>query len=215
MELDEAREAVYRAGLDLVKEGLVARTWGNISVRLDDYRFVITPSGRTYETLKPGEMVVVKMGDLSHEGTIKPSSEKGMHAAVYLGRPEITAVVHTHQLFASTVAAARKGIKGLSKAHARVLGSGVACAAYALPGSKKLKRAAATALEGDRRAALLANHGALCIGETMAEAFDVAKTLEAACECFIAQSFMEKYEIKGTDLPSTEQMHRFYLEKEI
>lgn len=208
MELKEVRDIVYQAGLNLVKEGLVARTWGNISVRLDESRFVITPSGRTYETLKPEEIVVVNIEDLSHEGDIKPSSEKGMHAEVYKNRPEIQAVVHTHQLHASTVAAARKEVRGLSEAHAQCLGETVQCAAYALPGTKKLKLAAGSALNGNRKAALLANHGAVCIGETMEEAFLVAKTLEEACEAFIADSFAKRY---GKSDLSLNEMHDHYL----
>lgn len=208
MELNEARDVVYQAGLKLVKEGLVARTWGNISVRLDESRFVITPSGRTYETLKPEEIVVVTIEDLSHEGGIKPSSEKGMHAEIYKSHPDIQAVVHTHQLHASTVAAARKRVTGLSEAHAQCLGETVQCAAYALPGTKKLKMAAASALEGGRKAALLANHGAVCIGETMEEAFMVAKTLEVACEAFIADSFSRRY---GKSDLSLNEMHDHYL----
>jgi len=208
MELTQARDIVYQAGLDLVREGLVARTWGNISLRLDSRSFIITPSGRSYETLKPTELVVVNIDDLSHEGNIKPSSEKGMHAGVYALRPEINAVVHTHQRQASTVAAARKEVTGLSEAHARLLGESVRCAAYALPGTKKLVKAAGSALGGGRKAALLANHGAVCIGCTMEEAFRVAKGLEGACQSFIAEAFAGRY---GNRAHTTEEMHACYL----
>ncbi|PIE71823.1 MAG: aldolase [Deltaproteobacteria bacterium] len=205
---DEKRNILHTAGLNLVKAGLVARTWGNISIRLDDDWFLITPSGRTYETLTPGEMVVVNRVDLSHEGTITPSSEKGMHADIYTRRPEITAVIHTHQLQASTVAAARKTVTGLSADHAAVLGESVLCADYALPGTRKLVLAAAKALVHGRNAALLANHGAVCIGETMEAAFTVAVILEAACEDFIKRSFEKKYGACGLTVSG---MHEHYL----
>ncbi|SCY58193.1 class II aldolase/adducin family protein [Desulfoluna spongiiphila] len=208
MELTQARDIVYQAGLDLAGEGLVARTWGNISLRLDSRSFLITPSGRRYETLKPSELVVVTIEDLSHEGSIKPSSEKGMHAEIYALRPDINAVVHTHQRQASTVAAARKEVTGLSEAHARLLGESVRCAAYALPGTKKLVKAAGAALDGERKAALLANHGAVCVGGTMEEAFRVAQALEGACESFIAEAFARRY---GTRAHTMEEMHACYL----
>ncbi|VFQ46032.1 class II aldolase/adducin family protein [Desulfoluna butyratoxydans] len=208
MELSQARDIVYQAGLDLVKEGLVARTWGNISLRLDDHSFVITPSGRNYETLTAEEIVAVRINDLTHQGDVKPSSEKGMHAEVYRRRPEINAVVHTHQRHASTVAAARKEVTGLSEDHARLLGKSVRCAAYALPGTKKLMKAAGQALEEGRHAALLANHGALCVGSTMEAAFRVALELEGACESFIAEAFARHY---GTRASTMEEMHACYL----
>ena len=88
MELLKAKEIVVEAGKKLVSTGLIARTWGNVSCRVDDESFVITPSGRAYETLTPDDIVLVKTADLSYEGDIKPSSEKGIHAQCYLLRPE-------------------------------------------------------------------------------------------------------------------------------
>ena len=79
----EARRLVIEAGLRLVREGLIARTWGNISARISEEQFVITPSGRAYDDLKPEELVVVNVADCAYEGDIKPSSEKGIHAEAY------------------------------------------------------------------------------------------------------------------------------------
>ena len=80
---EEARRIIVQAGHRLVKKGLTARTWGNISARISDTHFAITPSGRAYETLQPEDIVVVKIEDCSWEGDQKPSSEKGIHADVY------------------------------------------------------------------------------------------------------------------------------------
>ena len=81
MEIMQAKELVIKAGKELVASGLIARTWGNISCRISDTQFVITPSGRAYETLTPEEIVLVNIEDLEYDGEIKPSSEKGIHAA--------------------------------------------------------------------------------------------------------------------------------------
>ena len=97
----EARALVVQAGLRLVECGLVARTWGNISARVSDTHFVITPSGRSYETLTPEDLVLVQISDCSYEGERKPSSEKGIHAAAYRHRPDTGFVIHTHQDYAS------------------------------------------------------------------------------------------------------------------
>ena len=75
MDILEAKLEVVKAGLKLVESGLIARTWGNVSCRVDDEYFVITPSGRSYESLTPEDIVLVKIEDCSYESEIKPSSE--------------------------------------------------------------------------------------------------------------------------------------------
>ena len=210
MDIQQAKQIVCDAGRKLVKEGLVARTWGNISVRVDDATFVITPSGRTYEALTPDDIVEVRIEDLNYEGSVKPSSEKGLHAEVYKQSSEINAVVHTHQMNASTVAAARREVPHVNEDMARLIGPSIRVAPYGLPGTGKLAKGTAAALKG-RKAALMANHGAVCIGKDMEEAFDVSRTLEAVCEEYIQQEFMkENSEVKKFD-PA--RMHEIYLTK--
>ena len=76
MDINAAKKAVLAAGVKLVEAGLIARTWGNVSCRVDEDSFIITPSGRSYRSLTPADLVQVKISDLSYEGEIKPSSEK-------------------------------------------------------------------------------------------------------------------------------------------
>ena len=102
---NEARKLVIEAGLKLAEKKLIARTWGNISARISKEEFVITPSGRSYETLRPEDLVVVRVKDCSYDGPVKPSSEKGVHAAAYGLRSEVNFIIHTHQYYASAVAA--------------------------------------------------------------------------------------------------------------
>ncbi|HSA14783.1 MAG TPA: class II aldolase/adducin family protein [Spirochaetota bacterium] len=208
MTLDKARETVHRACAELVKAGLVARTWGNISAKVDDSTFVITPSGRRYEELTAADMVLVKISDLSYGGSVKPSSEKGLHAEIYRQYPEVNAIIHTHQMNASTVAAARKDITGMDPRHSAILGSIVRTAEYGLPGTGKLARATAFALKGSK-AAMMANHGAVCAGRDMKEAFIVAGTLEDAARSFIEKAFIR---MSGSGIKVTEKaMHDYYL----
>ena len=101
--VEEAKKLVIEAGLKLKNEGLIVRTWGNISARISDTQFVITPSGKAYENLSPDDIVVVNIKKCTYEGDIKPSSECGIHADVYAMRPEVDFVVHTHQTYASVV----------------------------------------------------------------------------------------------------------------
>ena len=187
MDILQAKQIVIEAGKRLVETGLIARTWGNVSCRLNDREFVITPSGRSYESLTPEEIVTVKIDDLSYEGEIKPSSEKGVHAAAYRLRPEVNFVIHTHQVNASIVSVLDQDMPVDSAMHASLLGSKVPLAAYGLPGTKKLKLGVTAAIEQNpgSKAVIMAHHGAVCMGADSNEAFFVAQTLEDACRVFI------------------------------
>lgn len=99
----KAREQVIEAGLRMKAESLITRTYGNISARISDDEFVITPSGIPYENLKAADLVAVKIEDLSWSGEIKPSSELGVHAAIYRNRADIAFVIHTHQTYATVL----------------------------------------------------------------------------------------------------------------
>ena len=110
--LRELRTEVCQANLDLVAEGLVIQTWGNVS-GIDRRRglVVIKPSGVPYDGMKPAHMVVVSLetGKVV-EGKLKPSSDTPTHLVLYRAFPEIGGVVHTHSLYATAWAQARRGI---------------------------------------------------------------------------------------------------------
>lgn len=186
MDIQEAKNKVCEAGRQLLKEGLVARTWGNVSIKVSGTQMVITPSGRKYDELTPDEMVLVDIYTLKYEGKLKPSSELKLHCEVYKTRPHINAVIHTHQMYASIVAAAQQDVVVLDEAHQKILGSKIIKAAsYALPNTKKITVETAKAIETSN-AALMSNHGVVCIGKDLEDTFEVARTLEKACELFIA-----------------------------
>jgi len=110
--LEELKAKVCRANLDLVKEGLVIQTWGNASAVEREYDLVvIKPSGVPYAGLTPEQMVVVSLETGSVvEGTLKPSSDTPTHLALYRAFKDIGGIVHTHSLYATAWAQARKGI---------------------------------------------------------------------------------------------------------
>ncbi len=171
MEIEEARKKVRDTGLILLKEGLVARTWGNISCRVDNDRFVISPSGLFYEYIREEHIPLVHKDTLRWEGEFRPSSEKELHARLYRENPRIGAIVHTHQPAASSAAAARIG-----------LDSDTPCVPYALPTTSLLARKTALAAKkislGSRGSLLLSNHGAVCCAPLMEEAVEEAMNLE-------------------------------------
>ena len=190
MDIMQAKETVFRAGHELIAAGLIARTWGNISCRISETQFVITPSGRAYDTLTPEEIVLVNIEDLEYEGEIKPSSEKGIHAACYKLRPEVNFVIHTHQVNASIVSALGMDINNVDGENAQVVGTNLPIASYGLPGTKKLRKGVIDAItRSDAKAAVMAHHGAVCMGVDYEDAFNVAQKVEDICEQYV----MDKY----------------------
>ncbi len=181
MDEPEARQAVAEAGRFLLREALVARTWGNVSCRVDEHHFAITPSGMGYENMTADDVVVYNMKDETWRGTRKPSSEKGVHTAAYQQFPEAGFVVHTHQTYASAIGLA--GFEALSptKEESIALG-GVALAKYGLPGTKKLRANVADALSTGSHCILMAQHGALIVGTSQSDACARAKLLEVVCQ---------------------------------
>jgi len=208
--INEKKEQVIKAGLRLIEEGLVTRTWGNVSIKADENHMLITPSGRRYEDLTTGDIVLVNIHTSEYEGSIKPSSEHKLHSEIYRTRPEINAVIHTHQMNASTCAAARREVPPILDDMAQIIGTTVRVAPYALPSTKKIVKGTVKALKG-RMAALMANHGAVCIGRDLNEAFVVCQVLEKACKAFIEAEFLGG--AKSINKFEAYLMHQMYLKK--
>jgi L-fuculose-phosphate aldolase len=181
MKFKEIREEIVETAKQMLAECLVTLTAGNISMRIPGEELVaITPTGRPYTTMKPEDVPVVDLAGKLVEGEFKPSSETPMHTMVYRDRPEVNAVVHTHSPYALAFAVAHKEIpliciEGLSTKAMAVL-----VAEYAIPGTEEIGRKALEALnrQPGSMAVLLANHGLLTIGKTLADAYGVASKVE-------------------------------------
>lgn len=211
MEIMEAKELVIKAGIELLNEGLIVRTWGNISCRVSDTQFVITPSGIAYEDLTPEKIVLVNVADCAYDGDIKPSSEKGIHAACYALRPEVNFVIHTHQVNASIVSALGRDINNVSGDDKDIIGDNVPIAAYGLPGTGKLKKGVIAAItRSDSKAAIMAHHGAVCMGTSYEDAKDVASRLENVCERFVLNKYAE---LKGSFGGKLADINSYVVEK--
>jgi L-fuculose-phosphate aldolase len=208
--LTEARGEVVRAGLAMLERGLVAGTWGNVSVRVPGAAQVaITPSGRGYRSLRPEDVVIVDLQGNRVAGALTPSSELPLHLAIYASRPEVGAVVHTHSIFASACAAARRALPPVIEDLVQVAGGAVAVADYALPGTAELAANAVAAL-GDRQAVLLANHGAVGCGRTLDEALLACELIEKGAQIFIYANALGGARVLGDE--DVAAMRRFYIE---
>lgn len=179
---EKVREQVARYGLRMASCGLVAGTWGNISARVPkEELFVVTPSGLPYTELAGKDMVVLNMRGEVVDGEHRPSSEYMLHCAIYQARPDVNAIMHTHSLYASALAVARKPIPPILEDLVQMVGGGVPIAPYARAGTPELAQVTAATL-GSLGAVLLANHGAVGVGRTLEEALIVCQIVEkSAC----------------------------------
>ena len=187
MDREKARAAqseVCKTAKAMYNSGLVAGTWGNISVRIDDEYMAITPSGMDYDGLSDEQMVIVNMNTLEYEGNLKPSIEAIVHAGIYKARPDVNGIMHTHSTNALTVATARKEIPPICEDQVQILGGSVRCAEYAMPGTQEMADACIKALEG-RHGATIANHGAITCDISLAKAFTGSMVLEKTAQVFI------------------------------
>lgn len=182
MDISSAKKEVIAAGHELISRGLVARTWGNVSCRIDAQYFAITPSGIGYERLSENEIVVVNIKTLEYEGNIKPSSEKGIHAAAYAANASTNFVIHTHQTYATCLSVAGSTSIALTDEESALLGSDIGLAHYGLPSTKKLMRNVEGELKLGCNAILMANHGALISGTNCESTFTCAIALEEICK---------------------------------
>ncbi|MBR5962804.1 MAG: L-ribulose-5-phosphate 4-epimerase [Bacteroidaceae bacterium] len=126
--LEELKEKVCKANLDLVKHGLVIFTWGNVSaIDRASGLVVIKPSGVSYDNMKPSDMVVVDLDGKVVEGDLNPSSDTPTHVVLYRAFPNIGGVVHTHSTYATAWAQAGMDIPNIGTTHADYFHDNIPC----------------------------------------------------------------------------------------
>ena len=171
MDVSELQREVMRYGQLLVEHRLIQATWGNVSVRVDDDHFLITPSGVDYYRTRPEDVVLVCVSDGSYEKGARPSSERRMHRAIYQVRPDLRAIVHTHS----------QNCAVLAGCHLDLLTDVLdyPCAAYAVSGSAGLARNVANIMRA-HDGCIMANHGFVTGAETLGRALSQALEAERA-----------------------------------
>jgi len=156
--------------------GFMPSKSGNVSQRIEG-GFRITPSGQPYAALTEADLVDVALDGGVLRGARRPSSEWRLHAEIFAARPEALAIVHTHSPRATALSCARRGLPAFHYMIALAGGDDIRCSAYATFGTQELAQAAVVALEG-RRACLLANHGVVAMGTSLAAAETLAREVE-------------------------------------
>lgn len=185
-----ASEQGHRADLVEICRRLHARDLigageGNVSVRLRDGRFLVTPSGANKGYLAPDDLVVVDAAGVVVEGRGRASTELRMHLAAYAARPDVAAVVHAHPLTAVALTVAGLPPPNDLVPEAAVTLGVVGLAPFATPGTAELPAVLAPLL-ARHDVILLERHGALALGSTLVEAFDRMETLERVARIALA-----------------------------
>lgn len=202
------RNAIVEVNTELERLRMNVCATGNISVRWQE-GMLITPAGCRVETLAPEHIVYVRF-DGTTDGPLRPSSEAGMHRAVYQHAPTARAVVHTHADHCVALASFRQPIPAF---HYMIQGFGgmdVPCVDYLPFGSEELGQAAGQALV-DRTACLLANHGMLARGTTLLAAFETALKLETlARQYLLARSLGTPTLLTTEEWTIVQQQYRTY-----
>jgi L-fuculose-phosphate aldolase len=172
----DPRQEVIRSAQALDAAGLMPNKSGNVSCRSAG-GFLITASGVPYAELRPEQVVELPLPAAGEPAQgPRPSSEWRMHAAIYSARPEVAAIVHTHSPRATALACAGRGLPAFHYMIA-LAGGEVRCMPYATFGTDALAQQAVAGLAG-RRAVLLANHGVIAVGASLARAQAVAVEVE-------------------------------------
>jgi len=186
----DLRAAALRAVQRLDALGLNRGSTGNLSLRAGagegagEGRFWITPTGTPAAALAAEDFVLLDCDGAVQRGAWAPSTEWPFHAAIYRTRPGMRAVVHLHSPHATALACLRRPLPAFHYMVAVAGGDSVPCTPYHLFGTAALSQAVAQAF-ADRNACLMANHGLVAGGESLAQAMQVALEVEALCGIYL------------------------------
>jgi L-fuculose-phosphate aldolase len=185
----DQRNRVIEYSLKLNSTDLSPLRSGNISLRGredDKDGYLITPSGRKYETLKPEDIVFMGLNEKveKKDSDKNPSSEWRFHRDIYVNKKDAQAIVHAHSPHATAVSSHGKTIPAFHYMIALAGGEDVKCAEYATFGTEELSNNIIKALE-NRTACLMSNHGQVAFGKNLESAFELAQEIENICQQYI------------------------------
>ncbi|WP_353095257.1 L-fuculose-phosphate aldolase [Tissierella praeacuta] len=183
MLMKEEREQIVEYGKKLLTSGLTKGTGGNLSIyNREKNLFAISPTGIDYFKTRVEDVVIMNINGEQVDGDKKPSSEVEMHRVFYERRNDINAIIHTHTMYATTLACLNWTLPPVHYMVA-LAGSNVRCAEYATYGTKELAENAFEAMK-NRKAVLLANHGLLAGSNDLLNTFNITEEIEYCAELY-------------------------------
>lgn len=190
---DDVKSQVVAAVRQLTHEGYLSTTGGNLSLRVPGQNaLAITPSNFDYLKMTPADICVLQFDLTPMEEPHKPSVESAMHAAIYQARGDVNAVIHTHQVYPSTLAIINAPIPALFDEQVRFLGRSVEIIPYAPSGTSMLKNNIARHVKNHHNAFMMANHGALLLGHNLERAMHNVALLEKCALAYLLSLCAEK-----------------------
>lgn len=158
---------------------------GNVSrIDREDNQIVITPSDRSYQSMSPEDICVIDSDLKPVEGVLAPSIEAGMHTGIYRHRPDVNAVVHTHQVYACVLSLLNQPIPALFDEVTYEIGPAVEIIPYAVSGSRQLNENVISKLDNGCLCYIIQNHGALSLGRNLQQAMKNAELLEKVAQVY-------------------------------
>jgi L-fuculose-phosphate aldolase len=190
MKYEEFRKKIVDTSVKMFIKELTHGTSGNISCRIPgEEKILITPSSVPYLDIKVKDILLVDFNGEALEAGRNPSVETPFHLAIYKKREDIGAIVHSHSVYSLAVAASGKTVPVFLDEMFSNIGGDLTIAKYELPGSDELAESVLNKIE-DKNAIILANHGAVCCGKNLKDAFHVAETVEKICRIYILSSIL-------------------------
>ena len=197
---DQEKQLIVDTAQELTHKGFLMATGGNLSVRIQGKDlFAVTPSNVDYLGMHAEDICILDFELNVLEGTLKPSVEAAMHCAIYQARPDVQAIVHTHQVYASALTLIKAPIPTLFDEQARFLGRSVKIIPYAPSGTGMLKNTIAKHVKDHNNAYMMQNHGALVFGHDMERAVHNVEILEKCSLAYLLALCSEK---KVTKIPA-------------
>ena len=216
MNWEQQRQQLLETMQRLDRLGMVSGSSGNASIKLPTTEdqvqlYLVTPAGISYDEITANQMVLVNHELEKVDNTsLTPSSESLLHTAVYDRRPDVSAIIHTHSIYATVQAVKAEPIPPIIDEMTVYIGGQIEVSEYGFPGTPELAQYSVEAL-GDRRAAIIRNHGMFVVADTLNEALRVAELVERVAEIYVHAK------ISGTVVPVPEHAvkaeHAMYLER--
>ncbi len=212
-----AKNLVVDMGKRLLQSKLTIRTWGNVSVRISEDLFAISPSGYFYETMKPEDVVILNVNDPDDYGNIKPSSARHIHAEIYKLDGSVNFIIHTHQKFASALAGSSQELKIENEKYKNILGDFVPIVKPAPTGSKKLAKNVLACLKKNfSHTLLIPQNGVVSFDMSMEEVFQKAIALEKFSKEYIFSiDYGLAFEHYRNERKSSQPLLQFYASKRV
>ena len=170
---------------EIKRVGLVQLTGGTVSVRKETGDIVVTPSGMPYETMTPDQVLVLNKDGQIIEGTLRPSVDTVALKYIYDHRPDINAIIHTHQPYATAVGLVTDEMPACCTTLCNVCLGSVPVAPYSAAASEEMGISTVKYI-GDKRAVILKHHGVIAVGPTLHDAEAAAIYMEDAAKCYLA-----------------------------